>query len=685
MHSVLENVSTTAVWGSLCATLVLGAYMWVQAAVDRARRWRFAAFATVCWTIATLDFLFPSLSRATYETLRLIAWCLYAAAVLLLLSYRARWIAAAALGLPAIGLVMWALGMPELATTAAFPAVFAVAAAAHGRHYWRHRGYSSSILCPYSAAMGLLCSQFYAHASAGDPRVIALGYAHWALLSVSAVAFGWTHLPREIQGRAPVLVDRWHATAFFATIVMAEIAVCLGLLQFFSWPPRLYLGGNILLVAATLVLYFHHRHRLVIHTDNVAALLDERTASLRTAQADLAAINADQAGRLRQAEREIQAKTEVIQRQRRVELAAQTAGQAAHDIQNLISPILTYVSRLHQAAEDTPTVRESAEKIRTQVEHLLELNAQLLALSRRGRVEAHPVNMSELVRDALDRFPGEAVAISCPGECWVRGSWSQLSRAVSNLIRNALDAVAEGGGRVLVRCGGLRTRETRRCHLGFLAPGEYSFLEVEDTGPGIPEEVRERIFEPFFSTKSGRQSSGSGLGLSIVAAVVDDHRGVLDLHTGTEGTRFALYFPAGEAEQDAAAEARQLCGSETVLVADDDTSILRRYAKMLEKAGYSVLTASSGADAIHILQAQHVDLILLDLKMPLMSGEETFFAAVNTRPGVRAVVHSSYVDEGQAVHLRELGVSTFLQKPASRTEVLRAIRQVLEEKASPLR
>ncbi|MEK7866665.1 MAG: ATP-binding protein [Planctomycetota bacterium] len=680
---VLRHVSNTAVWGSLAATLLLGAYMWVQAVGDPDRRWRFAVFAAICWSIAASDFFHDRMQLSTYEMLRLFEWTWYAAAVLLLLSYPARWIAATAVGLPTIGLAVWASGHPELAATVAFPLGFGVAAVAHGRHYWRHRGYSSALLCPYSVAMAMLCSIYCAVVSTGNATIIVLGYAHWALLNVCAVAFAWMHLPRELRGRAPVVVNPRHAIPMFVAIVLAEATVCLGLLPFFDWPPTLYLGGSVLLVVATMIPYLHHRHLLVIHTDNVAALLDERTASLVKAKGELATLIETQAERLDQQEREIQAKAEVIQRQRRVELAAQTAGQAAHDIQNLISPILTYVSRLHRVADEAPAVRLIAGKIQAQAEQLLELNSQLLALSRRGRVEAHPINLSELVRDVLDRFPGDAVGIECPGECWIEGSWSQVSRAASNLVRNALDAVHEGGGRVVVRCGSLKPIETRRCHLGFLDPGEYAYLEVEDTGPGIPEAIRERVFEPFFSSKTGSQSSGSGLGLSIVAAVVDDHRGVLDLHTGAEGTRFTLYFPAGRAAGSPEGP-RALCGIETVLVTDDDPSILRQYEKILSDAGYDVLTASSGAEAIQLLQAQHIDLILLDLRMPLMSGAETFFAAVNTRPGVRAVVHSSYVDAEQASRLRELGVCAFLQKPASRVEVLRSLRQALDARELPL-
>ena len=286
-----------------------------------------------------------------------------------------------------------------------------------------------------------------------------------------------------------------------------------------------------------------------------------------------------------------------------------------------------------------------------------------------------------------ERFPGQRLAIDAGGGGWVSGSFAQLARAVSNLVTNALESELDRPVPVTLRTGTLELRESRRCHLGFLGPGRHAFIEVADGGPGIPPAHLDRIFEPFFSSKSGRTRSGSGLGLTIVAAVVDDHKGVLDLATGPQGTRFTLFFPAIEPAAKASELARLSCNA-TVLVVDDDSATRADCEDFLPRHGWTVLSAAAGDEAIRILQAQRVDVVLLDLRMPRMGGLETFFAAIHVRPGVRAVVHSSHIPEDEALKLRSLGASALLLKPAGHTAILRALREALAEKRAveaPLR
>jgi CheY-like chemotaxis protein len=294
-------------------------------------------------------------------------------------------------------------------------------------------------------------------------------------------------------------------------------------------------------------------------------------------------------------------------------------------------------------------------------------------------VELQPVNVGQLASDVVARFPGQHVTLDSRGEAWVTGSYAQLSRAASNLIVNAIESDLDRQVPVVVRSGLIDISQNRRCHLGFLGPGRYAFLEVEDRGPGIPDTHLEKIFEPFYSSKSGRHRSGSGLGLTIVSAVVDDHQGVVDLKSSPDGTRFTLYFPAIDPPRSLM-EVGALSSPATVLVVDDDSSVLKEYGEILEKAGYTVILSESGSRAIGILQLQEVDLVLLDLNMPRMTGLETFLGAMHVRPGVRAVVHSSHVTEEQGMKLKSLGVSSVLLKPAGRLEVLRALRQAYDEK-----
>lgn len=679
MESILKNVSSFAVWGSLSATVILGTFFLVQAAVDRERRAKFTLFAFAMAYLASLDLsrsLFLA-SPLTYEWLRLFWGVSYAGCAIWLLGYSRRAALASVAALSLLGFGFFAWVSPALATTVVFPCAFAATAFAFAKRFWRERGYASALLAAYAGALALSCSVYFAVVARGDMGAILLGYLHYAISSVISVLLGWIHLPRELRGRAPVKTPRGLAVSFFFVILASEALTMAGLLWLYAWPPIAYLAGSILQIGSALAVYLHHRHQLVIHTDNVSQLLEERTTELRAAQAELARQNELLAERLAEQECDLKAKTEVIDRQRRLELAAQTAGQVAHDIQNLISPILTRIEDLEEA-RTLDSIRTISSGMRKQVNQLLELNTHLLALSRRGRVELQPVYLPEVVRDVAERFSGQRLTLEARGEAWVQGSAAQLSRAVSNLLTNAFESDLDRLVPVIARCGTLELAQSKRCHLGFLSPGHYATLEVEDLGPGIPGEHLDKIFEPFFSSKGKKHRSGSGLGLAIVLGVVDDHKGVLDLETGPGGTRFTLYFPLIPAPFEGEELARLSCNA-TVLVVDDDSSALKDYGEILRQAGYTVLLAESGAQAIRTVQAQQVDLVLLDFNMPRMNGLETFFGAMHVRPGLRAVVHSSYLTEDQAAKLRALGVSGILLKPAGRMEILRALRQAYDE------
>jgi signal transduction histidine kinase len=649
VDGILKNVTGFAIWGSLAANGVLGCFLAAQAVVDPARRRRFAAFAAVMGYLVALDFLniFGFLATAPYEAARVVWGGAHVGAVLWLFGHPPRRAGGVALGLTALGLGVFVFA-PDLATTAAFPVGYGIIAWAHRREYARTQGYASALLAACATAVGLMCALYLPLMATKSPLAMVLGYFHYAAVTLAAVLLGWVHLPRELRGQAPVRMEPARARRLFLLVLGFELAVQ-ATLFFGLRQPWITIAAQVAQAAVLFAYYFRHRHQLVVHADNVGQLLDG-------ARAELARQNEILAERLAQQERELREKGEVIDRQRRLELAAQTAGQVAHDIQNLISPLLS-----------------SADlgEIRKRVNDILQLNTQLLALSRRGRAELAPVPLADLVRDVAQRFPGQPLAVETAGAPWTRGSWSQLARAVSNLVANAVESGHAAPAPILLRAGVAGIERIRRCHLGFLPPGRYAVVEVADRGRGIPPADLDRVFEPFFSSKSGPRGSGAGLGLSIVAAVVDDHKGVVDLETGPGGTRFSLYLPFAEPAVD------DLSCSATVLVVDDDSATLREYADLLPRHGWTVVSAARGADALRILQAQKIDVLLLDFRMEGMDGLETFFGALHVRPGVRAVVHSGHVTEEQSRKLRALGASAVLSKPAPPADLLRALRDAV--------
>lgn len=680
MNSVLQNISTLAIWGSFSATFILGLFFLVQAAVDRPRRIQFGMFAATMGYLAGLDLArtLLGLDPLVYEWNRLWWGVAYVGCSVWLVLDSWRLAAAASAGVALLGFGTYLAAAP-LATTLTFPFVFGAPAAAFLRRYLRERGYASAVLASTSAALAITCSTYFLVVGRGLAPTL-LGYLHYAILSILSVLLGWIHLTRELAGRAPVQTSPRMAVFLGAGILCSQIAVTSSLHTYRDGVPIFFGLASLAQFGSMVAVFLHHRHQLVIHASNVGQLLLDRTAELRQAREEVARQNGLLAERLSLQARELQAKTEVIDRQRRLELAAQTAGQVAHDIQNLISPILARAQDLERV-EGPGELRDISGDIRRQVRELLDLNTQLLALSRRGRIEREPVLLSEVARDAAARFPGQRITLQAEGEAWVRGSWAQLSRALANLISNALESDLDRLVAVTLRTRIVPLTENFRCHLGFLAPGAYSVLEIEDQGPGIPEAHRDQIFEPFYSTKSGNHRSGSGLGLTIVAAVVDDHGGVLDLATGPGGTKFTLYFPAAPPPA-AAAEPEPPSSPATVLVVDDDSAVLEECGPLLRSAGYSVVSARSGEQAIRVLQAEEVDLLLLDLALPQMKGLDTLLGALHLRPNVRTVVHSSQFTPEEEARLRAFGVVALLQKPAGRREILRALRQAYDERPS---
>lgn len=666
----LHNVTTAAVWGSLGGSLFLGAFLMVQALFDRVRRMPYLLLALLSLMIVAVDFSRALLSPHQYELIRSILWSWHAPGVMLLLGYRLVRTAALGTVFSAAAAATWFAGGYAFASSVSVPSAFLITAFACYCTLVRRGSFAGTVLSGGSLALGLLCCCYYLFITHSDVRVIPVGYAYYAAVSLVMVLLGWVHLPRELLGKVPVTIPQWQRGAYIAAQGALTIAAVAELLLGQRWPPLLFLAIVLTQLLLSLVLFFHHRHRLVIYTDNIEMLLAERTRSLVEAQQKLAELNEQQSERLRAQALDLRSQAEIIDRQRRLELAAQTAGQVAHDIQNLISPMVLQISdsRLNEHSPDTARLRHS-------IGEILELNSQLLTLSRRGRREETPIDVQELLESVRARFP--LVHVDGPGQrCWVTGSWAQLSRALTNLIINALDAVpAPREPRITASFAAIEVPVTKRCHLGFLKPGRYVRLAVHDNGSGIPGEILDKIFEPFFSSKHGKAQSGSGLGLSIVAAVVDDHDGIIDLETGSAGTIFSIYLPERAAP---APEMLSTRGSECVLLVDDDQATLRDFAKLLSDAGYLVHTAANGREALRVLNESGVDLLVLDMNMPEMSGYEAYLAAIHLQPGIPAIVHSSFLTDLERRKCGELGIENFLLKPAAPGDFLQTVRRILD-------
>ncbi|HOP07491.1 MAG TPA: PAS domain-containing protein [candidate division Zixibacteria bacterium] len=367
------------------------------------------------------------------------------------------------------------------------------------------------------------------------------------------------------------------------------------------------------------------------------------------------------------------------ERAKRLEAAGRIAGQVAHDFNNLLGPLLAYPDLIREQLPENSNMIPLLDDIERSAEQMAEINQQLLTLGRRGHYNQNPVDLNTVVRQVLQRFELDSPSIMAhsileSGLLPIVGGASQIQRAVANLVTNAYEAVHGVGAITVVTSN----RYFDQDHDGFerIPAGEYVQLTVTDTGPGIPPDILGRIFDPFFSTKRADRRRGSGLGLSVVHAVVKDHQGYIDVASNlTKGTEFSLFFPAA---RDAVVlnDTREISGGQGhILVVDDDPGQLRVSRTLLEKLGYSVHTVESGEKALEVIASHRFDLVLLDMIMPNgIDGTRTLERILEIRPGQKALIISGYAETDRVKQALELGAVAFVRKPLTLKTLAAAVK-----------
>ena len=322
-----------------------------------------------------------------------------------------------------------------------------------------------------------------------------------------------------------------------------------------------------------------------------------------------------------------------------------------------------------------------------------DLTRQLLAYAGKGRFVVEPVGLSQLVEEMLTLVRS---AMSRKAELHldlarelpaVEADATQLRQVVMNLLTNASDALEDRPGAIVLRTGLQRVDASYRNSMGgtqTLADGLYVSLEVSDTGVGMDPDTLNRIFDPFFTTKF----TGRGLGLAATRGIVLGHRGAIRVRSVVgEGTTFTLLFPALEAAAATRSVTRASAtwrGSGTVLVIDDEPTVRRVTRAILQRSGFDVIEAPDGVEGLAKFE-QHRDtirLILLDLTMPRMDGEETFRRLRLLDPEVRVVLMSGYNSQNVTAHFVGKGLAGFVQKPFSADDLEAQVRTVLDRDAN---
>jgi len=362
------------------------------------------------------------------------------------------------------------------------------------------------------------------------------------------------------------------------------------------------------------------------------------------------------------------------------------AGGIAHDFNNLLMGIQGYTSLMLLDLDPSHPHYEKLKSIEAQVQSGADLTRQILGFARGGRYEVKKTNINELLRNTVKMF-GRTKKELVIHETYAPDLWTvevdrgQIEQVVINLLLNAWQAMP-GGGSIYVTTENCTLKETHLTYFN-VPPGRYVKFSITDTGIGMDEKTLERIFEPFFTTKE--MGRGTGLGLATAYGIIKGHGGVIKVYSEQGvGTTFNIYLPAsaGEVPEEKQREKKQICrGEGTILIVDDEEAIREVTRGILESLGYLVIEARSGKEAISIYkeQGKNIDLVILDMIMPGMSGGATFDVLKSMNPQVKVILASGYPENGMAKEILDRGVMGFLQKPFRIDDLSSKVQEVLKQ------
>ncbi|MDD3147798.1 MAG: ABC transporter substrate-binding protein [Candidatus Riflebacteria bacterium] len=389
----------------------------------------------------------------------------------------------------------------------------------------------------------------------------------------------------------------------------------------------------------------------------------------------------------REAKRKESAMSELLHQTRKLEALGQLAGGIAHDFNNSLTGIIGAAELIKTSKSFPAELTDYVQMILKAAERAGNLTKKLLTFSRKGDKVSTAVNVAAIVNDAfsilrstIDKNIEIAIEQSAV-KTFVVGDDALLQNCLLNLGINASHAMSEGG--LLTISLQNFTLDANYCAASpfDLKPGEYLDIGVRDTGSGMPPEIQSRIFEPFFSTKG--QGKGTGLGLAAVYGTVREHGGAITVFSEVgKGSVFHIYLPVCESpDQTLTASDQPPTGTGTILLIDDEELIRITAESILKELGYTVLQASNGLQGLKIFADNpgRVDLVILDMIMPVMGGRETFAKLREISTTVPIIISSGFAKEEDILALKSQNISGFLQKPFRRLQLAEAVFKALQQ------
>ncbi len=372
----------------------------------------------------------------------------------------------------------------------------------------------------------------------------------------------------------------------------------------------------------------------------------------------------------------------------KMDAIGQLAGGVAHDFNNIITAIISYSYLMKNRLGKNDPSMDHLDKIIALSDRAAQITQGLLAFSRKQYYEFIPVRINDIIREIqnlLLNFITEDIELKTEltsQEPTIIADKTQIEQVIVNLVTNARDAMSEGGALTLVTGLAEIDDDFIKLH-GFGRPGKYALLSITDSGTGMDEETKLKIYEPFFTTKE--VGKGTGLGLSIIYGIVKEHKGYIDVNTGSGvGTTFMIYFPQIETPvkgSEALQRKNLKSKSETVLVAEDDPAVRDSIREILINYGYGVIVAENGIDAVEKFSEHKddIDLLILDVIMPVMNGNEAYEKIKQMRPEMKAIFTSGYTADILARKKMLDKNIVLVTKPIQPDYFLSKIREVVED------
>ena len=376
-----------------------------------------------------------------------------------------------------------------------------------------------------------------------------------------------------------------------------------------------------------------------------------------------------------------------LQQAQKMESIGNLAGGIAHDFNNILSSVIGFAELALDEIEKGSQLEDYLQEIYTAGKRARDLVTQILTFSRQANEEIKPVRISKIMEESTGFIRSSIptnieIEQSVNTDALVVGNPSLLQQLFLNLSSNASDAMENGGGTIRITISDIVVDENSAQEKDLLGPGDYVKITVSDTGSGIPPENINSIFEPYFTTKG--PGKGTGMGLATVFGTVKKYGGSIDVESRLgKGTFFTILLPATKIREAPKPHQTEILpqGTERILFVDDEPAIVKMGARILEGLGYSVTATTSSIEAIEVFEANpdDFDLVITDMTMPKMTGDNLAVELMKIRPGLPVILCTGYSNKISDETAFEMGIKAFAYKPMDKSALLKTVRKVLDE------